>query len=338
MTTDKDSHRNSPEKSPKKSPKKSEDEISGPGRKAHSPLDMNIRALRVVVKRWFQNMRRHSIGLIAAGVAFYFFLAIFPSIVAVISLYGLVADPSFIIEQIERLSLFIPQEAVSIINEQAKEIIDGNEQKLSIGFAFSLLLAFWSASLGTRAVIKGCNIAYGEIESRSIIKFYAFSMFLMLCLVFVAMATFFLLAALPTIAAFFYLGDVNEMIMLWVRWPLLFVVGVLSVQFIYCYAPNRRAPKWRWVSVGAAGGGIIWIALSAFFSWYVASFGSYNETYGALGAVIILLFWFWLSALILLAGAELNAALEHQTAKDTTRGQSRPMGERGAYVADTIGD
>ncbi|WP_042701902.1 YihY/virulence factor BrkB family protein, partial [Azospirillum sp. B506] len=282
------------------------------------------------------------VSMLAAGVAYYALLAIFPAIAALVSIYGLVADPSTIESQLNQLGSLLPPEALTIVSDQARKVATAPSQGLGFGLIFGLLLTLWSASRGTNSLVSALNIAYGETETRGFIALAALSMGLTVAgLLFVVVAMG-MIVAVPAAITIVGLKDTP---IGWVaslaRWPILAVTIMLALAVFYRYAPDRREPQWRWVTWGSAMATILWLLGSLGFSVYVSNFGSYNETYGSVGAVVILLLWFNLTSYVVLLGAELNAEIEHQTARDTTDRDGRPArppGQRDAYVADTVGE
>ena len=281
---------------------------------------------------------RDNLSLVAAGVAFYALLAIFPAIAATVSIYGLLVDPQTVSEQLAATSQVLPEEARGIIEEQLSRVTSSAPAALGLGAIVSLLLALWSANKGTQSLIAALNIVYDEREKRGFVRLTLISLGLTLAIILFVIVGLAAIAALPALLGNLGLPEEVRRLAGWLRWPLLGLGFVIGLAVLYRFAPSRNEPRWRWVSWGAVLATVLWLTGSALFSWYVANFGAYNETYGSIGAVAVLMMWFWLSALIVLLGAELNAEMEHQTGRDTTRGPERPMGERGAYVADTLGE
>jgi membrane protein len=274
--------------------------------------------------------------LIAAGVAFFAFFALFPGLIALVSLYGAFTDPADIGTHLSSLRGLIPAEAQELLVEQLRQVTTTTEGVLGASAALGLLVALWSANKGTKALFDGLNIAYDEEGSRGVLKQNALSLLFTLGIAVgmaVALAVIVGLAALGRILAgppllVFVLGAVG--------WILLVVLLMAGLALLYKYAPVRTNPKLSWVSVGAVAAMMLWLLGSAAFSFYVANFAGYGETYGSLAAIMIFLLWLYLSAYAVLMGAEINAESEHQTTFDTTIGEYRPMGERGAYHADHV--
>ena len=307
------------------------------GRQATSPEDIPSRGWWDIMWRVYGEIGDDRILAVAAGVTFYGLLALFPAIGALVALYGLVADPATIGEHLNILGGFLPGGAMEIISEQVKRITSNGETALGFAFFFGLAVSLWSANAGVKAVFDALNVAYEETEKRSFIVLNLTS------LAFTVGGILFLLIAMgsvvvvPVVLKFFGLGGVADWL-IWIgRWPALAAITVLALAVLYRYGPSRDRAQWRWLAPGGILAAIGWMAFSMLFSWYVGNFGNYNETYGSLGAAIGFMTWMWLSITIILVGAELNAETEHQTAHDTTEGPERPLGTRGAKMADTVG-
>ncbi len=308
------------------------------GRAAETPRDIPAAGWRDVLWRVKDQMSEDNLSLVAAGVAFYGLLAIFPGIAAVVSIYGLVVDPQTVSEQLAATSEVLPQETRGIIEEQLTRVTSSASGALGLGAIVSLLLALWSANKGTQSLISALNIVYDEREKRGFVRLTLISLGLTLAIIVFLIVGLAAIAAMPALFGNLGLPETVRQLASWLRWPVLGLGFVIGLAVLYRYAPSRDEPRWRWVSWGAVLATVLWLVGSALFSWYVSNFGSYNETYGSIGAVAVLMMWLWLSALIVLLGAELNAEMEHQTGRDTTRGADQPMGQRGAYVADTVGE
>ena len=268
--------------------------------------------------RLHASAQENYIGLIAAGVAFYFFMGAFPAIAAIISLYGLFSDPQFITDQLEGFSRFLPPETFSILVGQARAIAGRSGAALSIGLVFGIILTIYSATKGVRALIKGFNIAYHVKESRNLVTLSSTAFFLTFILMVYFLLSLSLVALMPAFFQFIRLPEIIMTSALSLRWPVLFLLAVMGLEILYYFGPSRARPKWQWLSWGSFIATILWLGCSSFFSLFVSNFGNYNETYGSLGAVAVLLLWFWMSALMILLGAEINATLHryrqaHQT-------------------------
>jgi membrane protein len=276
--------------------------------------------------------------IIAGGVAFFGFLAVFPALIAAISIYGLVASPESVASQIQSLSDQLPREATQIISDALNNIVNSSGGALSFGLVISILGALWSASGGVGNLIKAVNIAYDEVETRNFIKLRGISLALTLGTIVFVLLTFGLVAVVPAVLNALPLGVVGTVLAQVIRWVLLLGVMSGALAVLYRIAPDRDAPKFRWVSLGSVVVTVVWAVVSLLFSFYVSRFGSYDKTYGALAGVIVLMLWLYLTCYLVLLGAEINAETEHQTAEDTTEGEPAPMGERDATVADEVAD
>ena len=307
---------------------------AGTGRLADNPADIPAGGWWAIVKRTYGEIARDRVLAVAAGVTFYGLLALFPAVTAFVSFYGLVADRSTILEHLALLENLLPMGAVDILRDQIIRITSGDETKLGVAFLLGVGMSLWSANAGVKAMFDALNVAYNEEEKRSFIKLNAISLTFTFAVIVFGLIAISAIAVVPAILNYFYLGAISEWIVWLGRWPLIFVILLAGLAALYRFGPSRREPKWAWVSPGAIFAAMAWIVFSILFSWYVANFGEYNKTYGALGAVIALLMWLWLSVTIVLVGAELNAETERQTLRDTTRGAAKPIGLRGAAVAD----
>jgi membrane protein len=308
------------------------------GRQAERPQDIPKAGWRDILWRIKDEIADDHVSMVAASIAFYSLLAIFPAIAAMISIWGLMFDPHQITQQIQALSSALPEGAAGIITRQAETVAANSGTRVSLAAVGGILFALYSASKGMKAMIEGLNVVYDEEEKRGFIKLNLLTLALTLGLIGMMIATLLLITVLPALLGNLGLGDLVRIGLNYARWPLLLVVALVGLAVLYRYAPSRDEPQWQWVSPGALVATVLWLLGSIAFSIYVSNFSSYNETYGSLGAVVILLMWFWLSAFIVLLGAELNSEIERQTMRDTTTGSAQPMGQRGAYAADTVGE
>jgi membrane protein len=308
------------------------------GREAERPSEIPPRGWFAVLKRVKAEVKEDNVTLLAAGVAFYAMLAIFPAIIAVVTVYGMVADPAQVQSQVGEFAKSLPSGADQLLTDQLKNVTSAGRQSLSIGLAVSLLAVLWSASSGVQGLVKGLNLVYDEKESRGFLKLRGLSLLLTLGAILVVVVAIALVAVFPAVVDDLGLGKTGELAASIARWVVLALLVLVAVAVLYRYAPDRANPRWRWVSWGAVVALVLWLLGSIGFSWYVDNFGKYNQTYGALAAVIILLLWLFLSAFAVLLGAEIDAEIERQTVRDTTTGPERPMGRRDAEVADTVGE
>jgi membrane protein len=309
----------------------------GRGRQADEPHHIPARGWLDILSRVKDEVAKDHLSVLAAGVGFYSLLAIFPALAATVSIYGLIADPRDVESQAALVVGLIPEESRAIITGQLATITAQPRGSLGFGALIALAFALWSSSAAMQTLMTGLNVVYDETERRGFIRFYATALGLTLAGIVSGMVSLSLVAALPAAVKFIGMPREVETAVLLLRWPFLGVVVTIGLAVLYRFGPSREKPRWQWVSWGAVGATLLWLLGSILFSWYVSSFGSYNKTYGTLGAVVILLMWFYLSAYVVLLGAELNAEMEHQTARDTTERMGAPLGARGAYMADTVG-
>ena len=308
------------------------------GRSADRPSDLPARGWRDILWRVWTQIGEDNVSIVAAGVAFYVMLALFPAITAFVSLFGLIADPAQVQAQFENLRGVIPDDGWRILNDQLTAVASARPGKLGISALVALVLALWSAGAGVRAMMTALNIAYHEREKRNFLRFYGTAFLFTIGIALLGIISLGVIVIVPVLLNLVDLGGITQMVVKLVPWLVLAGFVVVALGVLYRYGASRHEPKTRWVSWGAILATVLWIGASLLFTIYVANFGSYNETYGALGAVVVLLFWLWISAFIVLLGAELNAEMEHQTERDTTVGRPKPRGERGAYVADHVGE
>jgi membrane protein len=274
---------------------------------------------------------------IAAGVVFYGLLALFPAVTALVSCYGLVAKPDSINDHLSFLQDVIPAEAYSIVQDQIARVIAKGQAGLGLGFAIGLLLALWSANAGMKALTDALNIVNEEKEKRSFIRLNLVSSAFTVAGILAVLTAVGAIVVTPLVLSPVGLAGMTEEIVRFARWPALTTAMLLGLSVLYRYGPSRRAAKWQWISLGAVFATLTWFAGSAVLSYYFANFANYNATYGSLGAAIGTMMWMWMSAIVVLFGAELNSEIEHQTARDTTVGTEKPLGARGATMADTVG-
>jgi len=309
----------------------------GRGRHATHPLQIPWRGWYDILWRTYREMNSDRLLSIAGGVSFFVLLAIFPAVTALVSAYGLFFNTSTITDNLSLLNDVVPDNVLSIVHEQASRIASNSGRALSIGFVVGIVVSLWSATSGVKAIIDALNVIYEQKEGRNVLKLNVVALVFTLA----GFAAFLLAIAaiviLPLILSPIGLGSMTETLTRIARWPVLLVVLLIGLAVLYRYGPDRRAARWQWVSVGSVFAAVTWIAASFLFSWYLVSFANYNATYGSLGAVVGLMIWLWISTILVLLGAELNAEIEHQTARDSTVGDEKPLGVRGAVMADTVG-
>jgi membrane protein len=276
--------------------------------------------------------------LVAGGVTYAILLALFPGLAALVSIYGLLMDPSQIEKQVASLTGILPEQAQQMLSEELHTLIMSSTGALGLSAALALLLALWSASRGMSGLITALNIAYEEPEKRGFFKLNLVAIGLTIGLTIAGIVVVALVAVLPAAVQFLPLGESSKWLLLILEWPLLIGFVTVGLAVMYRYAPSRDEPQWKWVSPGAGAAVTLWIAASIGFTVYVSHFNSYSKTYGSLGGVIILLTWLYISSFVILLGAAINAQAEKQTRKDSTVGRPEAMGRRGARAADTLGE
>lgn len=310
---------------------------SGRGRQAAAPWQIPWAGWKDIVWRTYQQIGEDRVLAVAAGVVFYGLLALFPAITALVSLYGLFTTPASISEHISVAAGMLPSGGVEILEEQVNRISSKGETKLGFTFLFGLALALWSANAGMKAIIDALNVIYDEKEKRGFIKLNLLSLAFTIGGIFAILLAIGAIVVLPLLLSFVGLGGISETLLRLLRWPALLVLVIVGLGLLYRWGPSRDQARWKWLSVGSVFAATAWLASSALLSWYLENFADYDATYGSLGAAIGLMMWMWVSSIVILFGAELNSEMEHQTARDSTVGREKPLGERGAAMADTVG-
>lgn len=309
----------------------------GRGRLAEAPGEIPSRGWRDILMRVWLETGEDRVLSVAGSMAFFTLLALFPGLSALVALYGLFADNSTIGEHLSALAFVLPAGAYELIAAQIELAVKASSGALGFRFAFSVLLALWSANSGMKATFDGLNVAYNEKERRSIVALNLQSLGFTLLAILAGIVAIGVVIALPLAFAFLHVDRDAEFWISLLRWPVMVFAVWVALVVLYRFGPSRAQPKWRWVTWGSTLAALLWVLVSSLFSWYVAGFGSYDSSYGPLGAIIAFMTWIWLSATVVLLGAELNAEMEHQTARDSTTGPPLPLGQRGANMADTIG-
>jgi membrane protein len=308
----------------------------GRGRTAGNPAEIPWPGWKDVLWRVYDGVQRHRVLSVAGSVVFYSLLAIVPAITAFVSFYGLFFNPGTISDHLSFLAGVMPSSGYDIVQDQITRIVSKSDGKLTFGFIVGFAIAIWSANAGIKGLFDGLNVVYEEDEKRSFVRLNLVSLAFTAAALVMAAIAIAAIVVFPLVLAFVGVG-VSAPGLALLRWPALLVVMMTGLALVYRFGPSRREAKWRWLSVGSAFASLAWLAGSLAFSWYLSNFANYNATYGSLGAVIGLMMWMWLSAIVVLLGAELNAEIEHQTARDSTVGAEKPLGARGAVMADTVG-
>ena len=307
------------------------------GRAATEPQEVPARGWRDVLVRTVKEAKSDGVPLLAAGVAFYALLALAPALTALSGVYSLVADPGEAARHVRDLLAAAPREVREMVQEQLTTAAQREQGEAVLAVVIGTALALWSASSGVQHLIQAINTAYDEDETRGFVKVRGLALGLSIAaIVFLALAVG-AIALLPAALADTALGEPTRIAIGILRWPALAVAMVVALGLLYRLAPDRDDPRWRWVGLGSIVATVLWLIGSGLFSLYAANFGKYEDTYGALGGVVVVMLWLFLTAYVIVLGAELNAESERQTAQDTTTGRRRPLGAREAAAADTVG-
>lgn len=309
----------------------------GRGRQADTPSDIPASGWKDILLRVYANISKHRILSLAAGMTYYSLLAIFPAIAALVAVYGLFSDPSSIARHLDELGGFLPGGAIEVAREQLTRVSANGSQALGVTFLIGLVTSLWSANAAMKSLFDTLNIVHDEEEKRGFFLLNAISLGFTIGGVLFIVAALSGIVVVPVVLSYVGLSSFGDLLLRIGRWPAMFLVLTFGLAIIYRYGASRETPRWRWITWGSALAALIWLGVSGLFSWYTANFGSFNATYGSLGAVIGFMTWLWISAIVILLGAEVDAEMEHQTARDTTTGSPRPMGARGATMADTVG-
>jgi membrane protein len=300
---------------------------------AERPENFGRSAWRNVLWRTYTEFSNDRVLLVAAGITFYGLLALFPALTALVSIAGVMVEPNTIVDQLRSFSGVVPEAALDIVGEQMQRIASQPTNHLSFAFVAGLAIAIWSANNGIKAMFEGLNVVYDEDEERSFLRLNGISLMFTLGAIVMMVVALGAIAVVPAILAFVGLPGISGTLISLGRWPILFAIIIVGIGLLYRFGPSRTPPQWRWISVGSGLAAALWVAASAIFSWYVANFNSYNQTYGSLGAVIAFMVWIWISASIILLGAELNAELEHQTVRDTIPNERAKRQARGGGLS-----
>jgi membrane protein len=250
------------------------------------------------------------VQVVAAGVAFYFFLALFPTFAAIISVYGLVMEPAQVQEQMAQVSVNLPEQTHQMLSNILNRLASQSNQSLGWSLALSILIFFWSANKGTSAVFEGVNIAYNKVDERNFFKKNAITLLFTIGGIIAGFLSIIIVIGFPAFIGQLGLPSFLRTFIGWLRWPLMAVIIIAALGLIYKVAPDRKSEGFKWLNWGAITATILWLGGSLLFTFYVNHFGSYEKTYGSFAAVIILMLWFFLTAFVILLGAEINSVLE----------------------------
>jgi membrane protein len=309
----------------------------GRGRRAIHPWHIPWRGWRDILWRTYAQFNEDRLLAVAAGVVFFVLLALFPGISAFVSLYGLFADRATLADHLGLIASIAPAEGFGIIRDQIERVMKTGNDSLGLAFLLSFSLALWSANAGMKAVMDALNVAYEEKEERSFIRLNIESLLFTLgCFIGLLLAIAGIVV-MPLVMEFVGLSALTEALLFYLRWPGLLLLLVTFLSTLYRFGPSRQHAQWTWLTPGSVIAAILWFVGSFLLSWYLENVANYNAVYGTLGAAVGLMMWLWLTAIAVLFGAEINAEIEHQTAQDTTTGPPKPLGVRGATMADTVG-
>lgn len=309
----------------------------GRGLQATGPTAIPAAGWKQILARAWREANEDNLGLIASGVAFCAVLALVPTLGAIVMTYGLVATPETVASNVASLTAMMPDDAARLIGEQLSNVVHTSDGKKGIGLFVALAIALYGVMKGASALIVALNIAYDEEERRGFLRLNLLAFTIAAGSVAVAIVA---MAAIAALSAVTGTSDSTPGILTALitagSYILVGLVGAALAATIYRYGPDRAHAKWRWLTPGSLFASVSWMIMTFGFGLYVANFGNYDATYGSLGAAMVLLTWLYLSAYVLLLGAELNCELERQTSKDTTTGAEVALGQRGAYAADTV--
>jgi membrane protein len=310
----------------------------GRGRQADAPTGVPPRGWKDILLRTFKEIGDDRVTLVAAGVTYFLLLALFPTLTAFVSIYGLFADRSTIAEHMAMLSTVVPAGGLDLVNDQLQRLTGEDAPTLGFALVISLGLALWSSSAGVKSLFEAMNVAYGEGEKRNFFVLNGVALLFTLAGIAGALVMFAVVVALPLVLGFIGFGEGFEWLVQIGGYVLAAVVILTGIAALYRFGPSRQQAKWRWITPGAVLALVVIMIVSLLFSWYAANFAHFDKTYGSLGALIGFLTWMWISVTAVIAGGELNSEIEHQTARDTTIGADAPMGQRDAMMADTLGE
>lgn len=310
---------------------------TGRGRHATDPGQISFEGWKDILWRTLQQVGNDRVTLVAAAVTYYMLLSMFPAMTAFVSVYGLFVDPQIVTSHVSLLSNIVPSGGLDIIRGELTRLAESGGTELSFALLISLGLALWSSSAAVRALFEAMNVAYGEREKRNFFVVSALSFLFILGGIVAGAAVVAIVVVIPVVIGFIGLGTGPEWLIQGAAYLVLVIILLGGVALLYRYGPSRNRAKWRWITPGAVACVVGLLIVSALFSWYAANFANFDKTYGSLGALIGLLTWIWISMNLIIIGAELDSEVEHQTAVDSTTGEEKPLGDRDATVADTVG-
>ncbi|MET0436609.1 MAG: YihY/virulence factor BrkB family protein [Devosia sp.] len=306
------------------------------GRRAAAPIAIPWRGWKDIAYRLFVGFGENRILLTAAGVTYFLLFALVPSLSLFVTLYGLLNDPVGVVDQLSLLDGIVPSGGLDIVREQLVRLTSQDNAELGIALVISLVVALWGASAGIKALFDAMNVVYGEQEKRNIVQIHLLALSFILGGLLMLVLMLAVMLVVPAVLQILSLGGYEWLVRLG-AYAFMLLSLLVALSAIYRWGPSRAEARWRWITPGCLFATVGIMLMSAGYSWYAANFSNFNATYGSLGALIGFLSWIWLSVTIVILGGALNSEIEHQTTVDSTTGEPRPMGERGAYVADTVG-
>jgi membrane protein len=307
------------------------------GRQASTPRAMPWRGWKDIAYRLIVGFNENRVLLTAAGVTYFLLLALAPSLSLFVTLYGLLNDATSVVEQLNLLTGVVPDGALDIIRDQLVRLTSQDDRSLGITLIVSLSVALWGAGAGIKALFEAMNVVYGEQEKRNFFAINLLALVFILGGLILASIMLSVVLILPVVLSLLSLSRFDGLVQLG-AYAVMLVFLLLALSAIYRWGPSRQEARWRWITPGSLFAALGIIAASLLFSWYAANFSNYSATYGSLGAVMGMLTWIWLSVTIVILGGSLNSEIEHQTTQDSTTGTAMPIGDRGAFVADTVGE
>ncbi len=307
------------------------------GRLAEHPAAIPLTGWLDIAVRVKNELSRDRVSLVAAGVGFFALLAAFPALAAFISIYGIFASPTEVGAHLAEFRGLLPADVYQMLDEQLTSLAKKREESLGVAALLGFLTALWSARKGTVATMEAIGIAYQEDESRSYFNQLLLSIIFTVGAILYFTGVVVFAVVLPVAIAAYTGSAVITLAISAGQYGLLWIFGIAGLSILYRFAPDREKPEWRWVFWGSAIASTLWIFGSMLFAVYAANATSFEETYGSLAGVVVFMLWLYLSGFVVVLGAEISSEIEHQTIVDTTTGSDKPMGERGAYVADTVG-
>lgn len=307
------------------------------GRNASSPKEIPAKGWKDTLLRVKEELKHDRISMVSAAMAYYILFAFVPALTSIVLIYAWVSDPSEIAGHIAKAKQVMPAEMLDTVNVQLQSLAGHASSKLGFSAILSVMISAYAASKGSKAAIEAMNIIYEQEENRGFIHLNALAIGITLLGAVLAILAMGVIVGIPAVTSFFHFGEDLEIIATVASWIVLLGIFSFYLSVLYRFGPHRAKAKWKWVSVGSIVAAVLWALVSALFSWYAKEFGNFNKTYGSLGAVIVLMTWFYLSSFVVLLGGEINAEMEHQTAKDSTTGPAKPLGTRGAKMADEVG-